>query len=173
MVRWDTIEEKQPRTSFWDKVHGLPPLKKIWPLLVISAIAPLLVTLLASGDKLFSFSQGKKSEELRIWFEPAETMARPFAEMTIRMLAEFDSETGNAAPLTARIAADAALSLSATEITYAQPFRGRTVVATISVVPSSYGTFTLSVPPETVVSGAQNSRVITSPATIKVLRTNE
>lgn len=114
------------------------------------------------------FSRADTVSELRLWFDPAQIRVNSNQSLDVAIYAEFNGQNKLLPQLNLHLNSLPGVNIEPVDISYNQPFTGRTLIKTVKVTPKTSGKFTLSINEELVRSYVKDANIFTSPAIITV-----
>lgn len=142
-------------------------LKKLTPVFVLAAILPVFLIVALSPPDLKFLTRADSDAELRIWFEPAQIVTSPGKSTTLKVYAQFESDSHVLPGVSFRPISNG-VQLQG-EISYLKPFNGEIELGEIQVIATTSGSFEVMIPQDMVETAYTNPLVVvTSPARIHV-----
>ncbi|RJR14583.1 hypothetical protein C4579_04795 [Candidatus Microgenomates bacterium] len=137
------------------------------PVIVLVIALPILLAFALQPGVFSLSSRADKIPQLRVWLEPSSVRAQSGEVVTLKAYAALDDETNLVSTIQAHIANDNNVQIFPSEISYNSPFRGKTVIAEITVTAPSAGTYTIgfdqnittNINPISIVTGSTTLRV--------------
>ena len=143
-------------------------LKRFSAVFILSAFLPIGLFLVLSPQNYDLFSRAERNLELRLWFEPRSLIIKPQQPIKIKLVGEFMDETAIIGGLNVKLQSDI-FQLTPAEIVYTKPFRGRLVLAEITLTATQTGEFSLEILQENVRINSKDSvSLVTGSTTVAV-----
>jgi hypothetical protein len=154
---------KKKLLYYWKESKGV-----VLSLAVTAAVLPFALWAMFSRNQIMTWAKASPSDQLMIWFEPAEVVMKPGQSVNMDIMAEYSGDSRLIPALKTNISVTSGLNINMDVLEYNFGFSGRKKLGTLTITAVKEGDQSVSVSEKNVFTSLPDLPIITAPGKVFV-----